>query len=115
MRSDRRLLELFEIPIVLAGQPYEDVGCDLETERLRVEIGMIALDESVLFERPHAAQTRRRCDFRTTRQFHIGDPTVCLKFSKDAHIDGIDLVMLHGRTFGRDKTRYLTLLPSIEQ
>ena len=95
---------MLQVAVMLAREADKDIGRDFKSQRLAVEIGVITLDEAAFFQRAHAAQAGRSRDFRAPRQFHIGDAAVRLQFREDTQIDGIELVMLHGRTLGRDKT-----------
>src|SRR5690348_6209705 len=95
-------LKLLQVAIMLTGKPDEHVCRYFETQRFGGEVGVIALDESVLFQRAHAPKTWWRRNLRAPRQFDVGNSPVRLQLGEDAHVDGIELVMLHGGTFGRD-------------
>jgi MFS family permease len=91
----RLILEFLQIGVGLARKPDEDEAGDFIAERPGVQFGVIPLDETRLFQRPHAPETRRRRNLRPARQLHIGDSAVVLQFGKNAHVDGVELVALH--------------------
>src|SRR5204862_5708585 len=62
----------------------------LVAEQLLVEQRPVAHDIARLFERAHAAQTRRRRDDDPVGELHIGDAAVVLQLSENLTVDSVE-------------------------
>jgi hypothetical protein len=71
---------------------------DAEAHRLGVDLGVIALYETGLLQRPHPAQARRRRNPGAFGQFDIGHPPVALQIGQDAKIDSVQFGAPHNRS-----------------
>ena len=80
----------------LAVQAHHGKHRHAITKLLRVEVGVIALDEAGLLQGAHAPQAGRRRDAHALRQLHVGHPPVSLQVGQDLAVDEVELHALHG-------------------
>jgi hypothetical protein len=89
---------LFKCPKIclrLAGEPDKGKGGHLETERLRVQVSVVALDVPRLFEGAYAPQTWGSRDVDAVGQLDIGHAAVGLQFGEDLAVNGVETMPSH--------------------
>jgi hypothetical protein len=60
-----------------------------------IDLGVVALDEAVLFQGPDPAQTGGCGNTRPLRQIDIGHPAIVLKVIEDSPVDPVEFDPLH--------------------
>ena len=81
------LFEFAQIGLGLALEADHGEYGNGKAQLRRVEIGVIAAYDPVLFKPSHAAQTRRRCQPDTLRQFHVRHAALRLQFTQQTAVD----------------------------
>jgi hypothetical protein len=71
---------------------------DAESHRLGIDLGVVALYEAGLLERPHAAQAGRRGDSGALGEIDIRHPPIGLQIGQDAKIDSVQFGAPHNRS-----------------
>ncbi len=82
-------LEGFKHAPLLALKADQGVEIQGPAQQGRINLGMIALDDSQFLKPPHTSQAGRRGDAGTAGQFHIGHASIGLEFGDDLPVDGI--------------------------
>lgn len=82
-------LEGFEHATLLAFKTYQGVKVQGPAQQGRINLSVVALDNSQFLKPPHASQAGRRGNTGATGQFHIGHASISLEFGDDLPVDGI--------------------------
>src|SRR5829696_6060151 len=82
-------LERGELPLSLRLKLDHREAHDFETERLRIQHGAVALDDTGALERTDPAQARRRREADPPRELHVGDAAVGLQLFENGPVYGI--------------------------
>ncbi|ADE40462.1 Extracellular ligand-binding receptor [Candidatus Puniceispirillum marinum IMCC1322] len=114
-----QLFEILQIALGLAGQPDKGKHIDAIAHRIGIDIGMIALDDTGIFQPAHTAQTWRCRNARTFGKIDIGDTAIFLKIMQDLPINSIDFdfarhnapVIIH-LSFGQPHMRHTHARPN---
>ena len=93
-----QLLERLEVGLRLADQPDMGEDGDAESHRLGVDLGVIALYEAGLLQRPHPAQAGRRGNSGALGQIDVCHPAIGLQIGQDAKIDSVQFGAPHNRS-----------------
>lgn len=85
------LLEGPQCIFCLAFQTDHREDGDAESQLRSVQLGMIASDDPIFFQRPHPAQTGGSGQTDSVRQFDIGDAPLVLEFSQQMTVDFVEI------------------------